>query len=74
MKFFSLQVYCKVFHGFNHPTTKAYCCFSCCTAITEAVSVNKKITGQSVMIHNKHDVSMNEMKLTDEIIFFTGVL
>jgi hypothetical protein len=48
----------RYFHGFNHPTTQAYCCFSCCSAITEAVSVTKKITGQSVLIHNKHDVSI----------------
>jgi hypothetical protein len=38
MKFLSLQVYCKIFHGFDHTTTQAYCC----SAITEAVSVTKK--------------------------------
>jgi hypothetical protein len=37
MKFLSLQMYCKMFHGFKHPTTQAYCCFSCYTVISEAV-------------------------------------
>jgi hypothetical protein len=57
MNFLSLQVYGKVFHGFDHTTTQAYCCFFCCAAITEAVSVTKKITGQSALTHNKHVVS-----------------
>jgi hypothetical protein len=35
-------MYAKIFHGFKHPTTQACCCFFCCTAITEAVSVTKK--------------------------------
>jgi hypothetical protein len=43
MKLFSSQMYCKMFHGFKHPTTQAYCCFSCYTVISEAVSVTKKI-------------------------------
>jgi hypothetical protein len=42
MNFLSVQVYGKVFHGFDHTTTLAYCCFFCCAAITEAVSVTKK--------------------------------
>jgi hypothetical protein len=58
MKFCSLQMYCKIFHGFDHSTTQAYCCFPCCSAITETVIVMKKITGQSVMLHNKHVVSV----------------
>jgi hypothetical protein len=43
MKFFSSQMYCKMFHGFKHSTTQAYCCFSCYSVISEAVSVMKKI-------------------------------
>jgi hypothetical protein len=58
MKFCSLQMYCKIFYGFDHSTTQAYCSFSCCSAITEAVTVTKKITGQSVMLHNKHAASV----------------
>jgi hypothetical protein len=58
MKFLSLQVYSKIFHGFGHTTTQDYCCFYCCSAITEAILLTKKITGKSVMIHNKHVASV----------------
>ena len=74
MQLFSVLVYCKVFHGFDHTTTQAYCCFNCCSAITEAVSVTKKITGQSVMLHNKHVPSVLYWTKTHEILVFTNVL
>jgi hypothetical protein len=58
MKFLSLRVYSKIFHGFDHTTTQDYCCLYCCSAITEAILVTKKITGKTVMIHNKHVASV----------------
>jgi hypothetical protein len=48
-------MYCKIFNGFKQPTTQAYCCFSCCTAINDAVFGMKKITGIYALKHNKHE-------------------
>ncbi len=42
MNFLSLQVYCKIFHGFDHTTTQAYCFFLLCCNHWGSISDEKK--------------------------------